>query len=201
MCRLRGLLASRQLRGLIMLIPLGILASSGGAARTYEQIATTILSSSAASVTFDLTGLGATYRHLQLRSTSNTTATGVNATNLAARFNSDSGSNYAFHILFGDGSSVTSAAATSSTSVSIGDMPNNTSIFGAAITDILDFASTTKNKTVRSQVGLHAPSSMIRTALRSGVWLSTSAITSITITSSSDSLKTGSRFSLYGIRG
>jgi hypothetical protein len=184
-----------------MLIPLGILASSGGAARTYEQIATTILSSSAASVTFDLTGLGATYRHLQLRSTSNTTATGVNATNLAARFNSDSGSNYAFHILFGDGSSVTSAAATSSTSVSIGDMPNNTSIFGAAITDILDFASTTKNKTVRSQVGLHAPSSMIRTALRSGVWLSTSAITSITITSSSDSLKTGSRFSLYGIRG
>jgi hypothetical protein len=182
---------------------LGFWAAAGGVVEVpaFEQIATTLVSSTTASVTFDVTGLGASYRHLQIRSTTNTTATGVNATNLIARFNSDSGSNYAFHILLGEGSSVMSAAATSQTSVAIGDMPNNASIFGGAVTDILDFASITKNKTIRSLIGVHAPSSLIRVALRSGVWLNTAAITSITLSPASDSLKTGSRFSLYGVKG
>jgi hypothetical protein len=168
----------------------------------YEQISTSILTSSATSIVFDVTGLGSIYKHLQIRATSNTTSTGSNATNLQVRFNNDTASNYAFHILFTDGGSTpSSAAATTQSFMAIGDMVNTASIFSGCVVDILDFAATSKNKTVKSLFGVQSPAAMNRVALRSGLWMNSSAINTISLTPLSGDFRAGSRLSLYGIKG
>jgi hypothetical protein len=181
---------------------LGFWAAAGAtSAPAYELISTTILGSDTASVSFDVTGLGSTYRHIQVRASSNTTDTTFGNTNLNARFNSDTGSNYAFHILFGDITGVASAAATTQTFVAFGDMVATASVFGGAVIDVLDFANTSKNKTIRSLSGTTPNPSLTRIALRSGLWMNTSAITGINLFPGVGNLKTGTRLSLYGIRG
>jgi len=187
-----------------MLIPLGILASSGGgAAGSFELISTTILSTTAASVTFSTTGLGSTYKHLQIRSTIRTDKSVGQST--FVRLNGDSGSNYAFHSLVGNGSSVTSNATTSYTSavMYLGSTPGTnttTGVFEPGIIDILDAFSTSKNKTLKA---VNGNQSNVVTNLRftSGLWMNTAAITSILISPETNNFIAGSRFSLYGIKG
>lgn len=163
----------------------------------YELVSTTILGSNAASVTF--TGLdtsASAYKHLQIRITSRTTST-ADAEEVRFRFNGDTGVNYQGHYLYGTGSAGASGAMGASgngygyyTSAA-----NATSgFFGAAIMDILDFNSTNKNKIVKTWSG----NQFIVSA--SSVWVSTAAITSITLFPGGN-LLTGSRFSLYGLRG
>jgi hypothetical protein len=73
--------------------------------------------------------------------------------------------------------------------------------FGAAVLDVLDPYSTTKNKTLRCLQGVRAGTGPA-IELRSGFWNNTASITSIVFTpETSGSFVSGSRFSLYGIRG
>jgi hypothetical protein len=173
---------------------LGFWAAAGaGVATDYELISTTILGSSAASVSF--TGLGTSavsYKHLQIRYMSN--GDNSNYRN-RLRLNGDSGSNYATHLLFTTGSSVMSAAGTSATEIALSQGANETNKFYPGIIDLLDFQSSTKNKTVRAFNGGGEVS------LTSGVWLSTSAVTSVSLRPDAGNFITGSRFSLYGIKG
>jgi hypothetical protein len=185
-----------------MLIPLGILAGSGaGAGFAYELISTTVLSSTASSVSFtsiDTT----TYKHLQVRVTVAANTAGVPGIN--GTFNSDSGTNYAYHGLQGYNSSVTSYSQFDKTFMYLGDMAGNAvaNAFSANIINILDAGSTSKFKTVRGLTGVQLGAANISLiALRSSLWRSTSAITSLTITPTASSFAIGSRFSLYGIRG
>ena len=96
------------------LIPLGFWAASGGgAAGGFDLLESEILTSSASSVTF--TGLDAysDYEHLQIRFTDRADSFGtITSTNF--RLNSDSGTNYDIHQLFGDGSSPPRAVSVSS---------------------------------------------------------------------------------------
>jgi hypothetical protein len=182
-----------------MLIPLGFLAASGaGEEGAYELIESSILTTSTSSVTFS--SIPSDYKHLQLR----IVYRGANAGNgltSQLRFNSDSGSNYAYHRLQGDGSTVVSSAFTSQTEI---DLPAQTangataSSFGGAVVDILDYASTSKNTTVRTLGGRASTSSGID--LRSGLWINTAAVTSVFIGSYTLNFMSGSRFSLYGIK-
>jgi hypothetical protein len=191
-----------------MLIPFGIFSAGagggGGGAGSYDLISTTILGSSAASVTFDVTGLGATYKHLQIRMTPRTDRASFSVDELYMRFNSDTGSNYASHMLYGTGSSVGSLATTTQTYsrnlVGAGSTAPS-SVFGAGVIDILDAFSTTKNKTNRALTGaLGSGENQIR--LSSGVWMSTSATTSVSLGPvNGTNFVSGSRFSLYGIKG
>jgi hypothetical protein len=181
-----------------MLIPLGFLAGSGGVEGDYELIETTILSSTASDVTFS--GLGtysSTYKHLQVRYVA-TVGSGSNRSRL--RINGDTGTNYATHLLFGSGSSVSSAAGASATQIALGAVTPVTNAFSAGVIDLLDAYSTSKNKTVRALAG-NTNSTSQEIALTSGVFLSTASITSITLRPDSDSYSIGSRFSLYGIKG
>lgn len=183
-----------------MLLPLGILASSGGAAAAdYEHISTTVLSSSQSSVTFS--GLGtsaAAYKHLQLRVTVRSNRAGQNNDGLMFRFNGDSGSNYRWHALEGNGSSVSSYESGSSTSIGgfyATGATSTTNQFGVMVADLLDFSSSSKNKTMRMLGGQNGLS------LNSGAWFSTAAVTSLDLFSlTSNSFVTGSRFSLYGLK-
>jgi len=186
-----------------MLLPLGILASSGGVSADYELISSQVLASNVNSVTFSsLNTAAAAYKHLQLRVTVRS-SNGAVGDSLGLRFNGDTGSNYAEHVLYGNGSSVASGAGTSQTFMSAATITGNTAaanIFGSGVIDILDFSQTTKNKTLRSLSGNQAQPFI---QLRSGLWASTAAVTSINLFSANGAtnLLTGSRFSLYGLKG
>lgn len=182
-----------------MLIPLGILASSGGGAGgSFELISTTTLGSTQASVTFDVSTYASTYKHLQIRKMARAD---VSDWSSHIRFNSDTGSNYSWHQLGGDGSSVFSSAGTSQTQMLVGKQPvtSDANNFTADVIDILDPFVTTKNTTIRSFNGYAGTAPVV--ILRSGAWYNTAAVTSITVTQLSGNFVSGSRFSIYGIKG
>jgi hypothetical protein len=188
-----------------MPIPLGVLAVAGagaaGGGGSFDLLETTVLGSDTASVTFSSLGSYSAYKHLQIRMTAATTA----YPGFAIRFNSDTGSNYAYHRLSANGSTVVSGASTSAAEIRfVNALPDeardNSNIFGAAIVEILDFSNSSKNSTVRGMSGSHYTDAK-QIGLYSGLWNNTNAVTSITLLDpSSGNFVSGSRFSLYGIK-
>lgn len=166
-----------------------------------EPIATNLLSSAAASVTFSNIPQG--YKHLQIRALVRGTFADTN-TYPNIHFNGDTGSNYAWHILDGNGSSASAGAGSTQTSAGVPTFTagNSTaSIFGVLVMDILDYANTSKFKTVR-YLGGHDQNGSGIVRFSSGLWQNTAPITSIAFTAlSSSNWATNSRFSLYGIKG
>ena len=170
----------------------------------YDSIATvTVGAGGAASITFS--SIPATYTHLQLRATMRTSDTGSYAADIVIQFNSDTGTNYSNHILYGNGSSAGSGGASSQsknytifTSTAIA----GSSFFGAAVVDVLDYANTNKYKTIRSLSGADYNNTNGQVRFGSSVWLNTNAINTITLT---DYVRTNfaqySSFALYGIKG
>jgi hypothetical protein len=185
-----------------MLIPLGFLASAGGGVDTdYELIESYILGSSQASVTFSNLGdYSSTYKHLQVRIVSKTIRSST-SDQLSIRLNADSGSNYARHRLLGEGTvqSDASSSQTSMNDVLVSDGANETSVFGAAVVDILDPYSTSKNTTLRILSGSAGTEGRIM--LSSGLWNNTNSLTTVEFFRPTSSLATGSRFSIYGLKG
>jgi hypothetical protein len=184
-----------------MPIPLGILAAAGfrppAAGGSYDLIETITLSSNASSVTFSNLGTYATiYKHLQLRVVVRDTFTGGDGSTVLMRFNGDSGNNYSFHFLEGNGSSVLSKNGVSTNRILFQQSSNGN--WSGDVIDILDAFDTTKNKTTRILCG--APT-VPYVGLLSGNWRNTAAITSILLQTEGFNLASGSRFSLYGIKG
>jgi hypothetical protein len=168
----------------------------------YESIATvTVGSGGQATITFS--SIPSTYKHLQLRYTARTDRAATQDF-LLTRFNSDTGSNYSYHQLYGDGSAAGSSAGTTQTSMQSGVTAGATataSIFGAGFIDILDYADTNKYKTLRTLDGLDRNGAG-QVEVYSGNWRSTSAVSTITITSfGSANFVQYSQFALYGIKG
>ena len=184
------------------LVLLGILnsqASAAGGGAAYDLLETQVLTSSASSVTF--TGLGSysDYKHLQIRAVARDTRATTQSSGRIT-INSDTGANYAFHNLKGDGSSVTSSGLGSFNylpTVTIPAANFTANAFGAFVLDLLDFSSTSKNKTLRALGGRAGSSNQIQ--LDSGLWVSTSAVTALTIAAFTG-YAIGSRFSLYGVK-
>lgn len=191
-----------------MLLPLGILASSGAPLASYELITSTVLSSSAASVTFSSLGTtAAAYKHLQIRYTARSNRAVAYPDTVSMQINGDTNvSNYRWHLIGGDSGSVSAYnGQLNPAGAFIGAAAGGTSTanaFAANIIDILDFSSS-KNKTIRTLGGSSASTGYNNEVrLYSSLWLSTAAITSLVITiNSSNTLVAGSRFSLYGLRG
>lgn len=185
-----------------MLLPLGILASSGGVSSAFELISTSLISTTTSSVTFNVSTLSSTYKHLQLRVAGRADNSGSHYVYMGVRFNSDTAANYSVHEIYGAGSSVATGGAGSQTSAAIGytsgagAAANN---FGVTIADILDPFSATKNKAIRGLSGVSSTSPLID--LRSSAWYSTSPVTSINVLVTGGSFVSGSRLSLYGIKG
>ena len=161
-----------------------------------EPIATTLLSSGASSVTFS--NIPNTYKHLQVRAN----VLGTAGYDLLCQFNSDTGTNYNFHYLAGNGAITGAGAGTTTAYITLANnFMQGTTIPGAAVIDILDYANTSKNKTVRALTGSDANGSGWL-QLGSGLWRNTAAITSIVMyPASSQTFNTNTRFSLYGIKG
>ena len=181
-----------------MLRLIGINASSGGVAAGFESIA----SASGGGTTIDFTSIPQTYQHLHIRVMCQDNSAGSG--NLGIQLNGDTGTNYARHFIVADGSTATAAGTTAQSIVVSGQIMGNnpaSSIFGVALFDIHDYASTTKNTTIRTFGGYDANGSG-GMRLASGLWLNTAAVTSIQLKIvSGNAFSSNSVFALYGIKG
>lgn len=158
--------------------PYAFLAAGGD----FESIATITVGSGGASE-IEFASIPSTYQHLQIRYIARTNRTGNTDDFMAIRFNSDNGSNYVIHLLYGTGTSALATAATSQTMSALGIITATdatASIFGAGVADILDYNSTSKTTTIRS-MGSTDRNGAGQVRLNSGMWTSTNAVTSITL--------------------
>jgi hypothetical protein len=182
---------------------LGIMASSISASKavtnSYESIQTTTLSSSQATVSF--TSIPATYKHLQIRALYQNNQGNSSTDYMQLQLNSDTGSNYVTHRLRGTGAAA-SASYTAATTYAYPtfSIQGVASIYGTAVIDILDYTNTNKYKTIRTLAGYDANGAG-DIGLNSNLWLSTTAITRIDLSTQTGNLNTYSSFALYGIKG
>lgn len=180
-----------------------MLAGNDGDTGAYESIATvTVGAGGASDIVFD--NIPGTFQHLQIRGIGRSNRAATNDP-LLIYFNTDTSgtTNYTLHNLTGNGSSAnTYGAAPEFPQVDQGLTGTSTAsaIFASSVTDILDYANTNKYKTRRSLAGIDANGSGTA-ELSSSLWLSTSAITKITLKPRIGTLISQySHFALYGIR-
>ena len=163
----------------------------------FESIATVTLSSAASNIEF--TSIPSTYQHLQLRvALIANTASGGGAQYGFLRLNSNTGNNYAWHNMYGTGSGVITESGTSVDRIQT-IYTDSATYLSVGIIDILDYASTSKNKTVRRFTGRDFNGSGI-VDVGSGLWMSTSAVTAVSITATTNSFGQYSTAALYGVR-
>ena len=168
-------------------------------ASTYEPIATTTLGSDTATISF--TSIPGTYTDLRLVLVARTDRASTGNDTVLLRFNSDSGTNYSYTSITGNGTTATSSLSSTVAQIIAGYAPrnNNTSgIFGLTTVDIFSYAgSTYKTALCTGNSDLNGSGEVNRTV---GLWRSTSAITSVTFSlSSTFKYLTGSTATLYGI--
>jgi hypothetical protein len=152
----------------------------------YESIATvTVGSGGTSTITFSRTG----------------------STNDALKmsFNSATTNYYGGHFLYGTGAAAGSFADSTSSTMYGGYVSTADSIassFAAGIIDILDYANTNKNKTVRLISGIENNGTGGYLNFSSSLWMQTTAVNSITLTANSaTNLQQYSKFGLFGIKG
>jgi hypothetical protein len=180
---------------------LGTIASStrqGLSTSSYESIQTqTVGSGGASSITFS--SIPSTYKHLQIRATMMCSA--VNNMYLQVGNGSiDTGGNYAWHQLFGNGAA---PFGNGNGSASFGYIGYNydTGYPNPSIIDIVDYANTSKLKTWKSFAGTSPNGGNGYIQIWGGLWTSTSAINTVKITPGGGSFSQYASFALYGIKG
>ena len=152
-----------------------------------------------------LSSIPQTYKSLQIRifgkDTRNSTQYSIDG-----YITLNSVTTYGYHYMRGSGSSVSASGGGSSTVIIL---PNGiatsrsgmTSIGSAAIVDIHDYASTTRNKTVRAFGGINTNGlGAYGVYLASGVSVDTAAVTSVTLTCDT-AWTTDTTIALYGMVG
>ncbi len=155
--------------------------------RTYDPIASqTVSGSTTSTVTFnDIPG---TYTDLVLVINSTDS---VEGNGRFLRFNGDTASNYSRTFVYGTGSAVASGRSSDTGIV----LPTSTTRYVDTF-HIMSYASTSVFKTTLNAFAM--PSYLVGRLV--GLWRSTSAITSVTVTSGGVTFSSGSTFSLYGIK-
>jgi hypothetical protein len=171
-------------------------------AASYESISTvTVGAGGASSITFS--SIPSTYTHLQLRLSAREVTGGFDQ--MYMRVNGDTGANYSKHNVGGSGASgLVYGGSASTSSVSIGVIGGSNQVantFSVSVTDFLDYANTSKYKTIRALSGIDSNGTGYNW-FASGLWQNTNAITSINIfpTGATDFAQY-SHFALYGIKG
>jgi hypothetical protein len=167
---------------------------------TYSQIATQTLGSNTTTVTFS--SISGTYTDLVLVINIRSTAASNEDYSLL-RFNSDTGNNYSYTYLNGSGTAATSGRSSNVSYISDVTFAaaNITSgIFTPGIINIQNYSNTTTNKTTVSRGSSTTTTGQV--SATAGLWRSTSAITSISLScfQSGAQFASGSTFSLYGIK-
>ena len=160
------------------------------AGSTYTPIATTTLGSATSTVTFS--SISGSYTDLVLIANTSRTSN----SNMQLRVgngSADTGFNYSYTFVAGDGSTAFSsrASGTNSTEVSY----QNANTWGQTIINLQNYANTTTNKTFITRSGQAGWGTIAYV----GLWRSTSAINVVNVFSSAGNFDVGSTFTLYGI--
>lgn len=162
-------------------------------AATYEPIATTTLGSDVAS--FTMSSIPGTYTDLRVV----LNVKGSSAGDITARFNSDSGTNYSYTNLYGNGSSAALGSQNSITYLYLTPNVSVSSTIPDLITvDIFSYAGSTYKTALVTHSGDHNGSGGVERVV--DLWRSTSAITSITFYGIGINIAAGTTATLYGIK-
>jgi hypothetical protein len=172
------------------------------ATNSYESIATvTVGAGGSSSVSF--TSIPSTYKHLQIR-TIERAASNLSGDHPYIRLNNDSGNNYSWHRLNGNGTAAIAGSGSTQPQMRYGyntaDASFGSNIFSAVIIDILDYQNTNKYKTLRTLAGADNNGSG-HLGLESGLWQSTTAVNRVDLFPFSGNWAQYSQFALYGIKG
>lgn len=168
----------------------------------YDALATINVPSGGAA-TIEFSGIPQSYRTLQLRSIARDGGATNDLASFKIVFNGDTTTGYTRHFLIGNGSTASAGSNLTTGFAYNGQITQNgtaAGIFAATIMNIVDYASTSKHKTVSALGGgdLNGAGNIL---FASSLWQSTSGITSISITSSSSTnFAQYSQFALYGIK-
>jgi hypothetical protein len=156
---------------------------------TYDSIATQTLGSNTATVTFS--SIPATYTDLVLVMQFDKDADSGSW----FRVNNDSGSNYSTTDVRGNGTTASSGRDSSATVGRYFRGLANTTANNLVIMNFMNYSNTTTYKTIISRAN-----NANGTEANVNLWRSTSAINEINLITSTGTYKTGSTFSLYGIK-
>jgi hypothetical protein len=162
-------------------------------ASTYEPIATTTLGSAASTITFS--SIPSTYTDLRLVVVC--TAVSVNQDSII-RFNSDTGTNYSYTIITGNGSAVTNSRGSNSDSIYFASGSVSITLPTFYGVDIFSYAgSTNKTILVSTSMDKNGSGEASRTV---GLWRNTAAITRIDFILSTANYAAGTTATLWGIK-
>lgn len=181
---------------------LGLLGAAGSAKTAFELIETITLSSAANSITFS--SIPSTYKHLHLRfAIKESVSSSSGPLRVYGQLNNDATLGaYDSHRFTGDQSSPASQNAMGNTyfvwSAVMAGGNTDVPVFSVGYLDITDYASSVKNKTIRSFSGY--PDATSRIEFGSGLWKNTSSVNSIKLFPEQNGFRAPSRFSLYGIK-
>jgi hypothetical protein len=160
---------------------------------TYTPISTQTLTADAATVTF--TGIPQTYTDIVLVCNFGTSSSGRTGT---MRFNGDTGTNYSWRSIGGNGTSAQASGGSNISSIYFtGQITGDgTALANVAVTSIQNYSNTTTYKTVISRSNDAAR----YVELAVGTWRSTAAINRIDLArDNGTNWLSGSSFTLYGI--
>jgi len=116
------------------------------------------------------------------------------------RFNGDSGSNYSETMMYGSGTTAYSLRNSISTAIQLArDVGLPTALESMHIVNIQNYSNSTTFKTVLARAS-KGSATYSQSAAYVGLWRSTAAITSLTISAGAGNLVADSVFSLYGIK-
>ena len=169
---------------------------------SYESIATVTGTGSSGTISF--TSIPSTYKHLQIRYNGRCASGAI--TDHYIRLNSDTGSNYTRHWLYAlDSGGPYLSSAANTTPPSMGYVQGyGTHPTTIGIVDIIDYQSTSKNKTIKFVTGSSEQQLDHQGAINLGssLWMnSANAVTQIDLILASSNWSTTSSFALYGIKG
>lgn len=165
---------------------------------TYEPISTQTLVGTSSAVTFS--SISGSYTDLVVVVSVNAT-TGGPLTRI--RFNGDTGTNYSWTALNGNGSTAASTRAASQTQgylCSYSTIPIAANTFSTMIASIQNYSNSTTYKTCISRAATQGAPTYNGAEAVVSLWRNTDAITSIEIAPTSSTFAAGSTFTLYGIK-
>lgn len=170
----------------------------------FESIAT--LNGDGTNIGVTFSNIPSTYTHLQIRVIARDTSAGTTASALSLRVGNgsvDSGSSYPRQSFYTNGTTTSAERFAANVAISTPNGPviNGSALanaHGAAIIDLYDYTSTTKNKSVRIFSGGNRGTAGA-VIMTSGTWLNQSVIDTIYVYSSNP-LATTTKIALYGIK-
>lgn len=155
---------------------------------------------SAGAAYVEFTSIPNTYKHLQLRMSVKADATTNGTPTLV--YNNDTSSVYTYHHLVGNGSSLASYSPGANYGgtwfINGGQSADQ---YAAYVTDILDYTSNTKAKTIRTLAGFDNNGSGSIYLVSQAYINTSSAISSLKLTVQSGNISQFSQVALYGIKG